>query len=215
MSLDVAKNVFLLLLFAAIVGSSRDRERMEGTGDEDDAHMHDIDVEELLQDYEGKNSWEKLTKFIQALQDNYGEEEVDNVDVEEFGPHLRCNNTWRIGPFAAECWSVPWKERKIIGTLEFPNGKTCALREGDLPNRNPYVPDDLMMPEDRVKQLPKYTTDRLNRTTGIDLRQYDVAERDVLFNDARGASAFGISDTLTTSAPGATAAHEDMQMEMV
>jgi len=110
---------------------------------------------------------------------------------------------------------VPWKERKIVGTLEFPNGKTCALREGDLPNRNPYVPDDLMMPEDRVKQLPKYTTDRLNRTTGIDLRQYDVAERDILFNDARGASAFGISDTLTTSAPGAAAAHEDMQMEMV
>ena len=65
--------------------SESDRERMEGTGDEDDAHMHDIDVEELLQDYEGKNSWEKLTKFIQALQDNYGEEEVDNVDVEEFG----------------------------------------------------------------------------------------------------------------------------------
>ena len=106
-------------------------------------------------------------------------------------PHLKCNNTWRIGPFAADCWSVPWSERKIEGTLTFPNGNVVALREGDLPNRNPFVPDDWPEPRSETSKETHKSISRLTRKTNIDLRDYDIAERDWLFKDNPNCSAAG------------------------
>lgn len=161
--------------------SQSDRERMErGAGGEE--YLQDVDVQELIKDCKGATTWEKLQNYIAALQDNHGEEEVDNADVDEVGPHLRLNNTWRVGPFAADCWGVPWEERKIIGELEFPNGKVYPLREGDLPNRRPFEPDDWSEPKASVpKHSPAHP--RLLRKENIDLREYDIAERDWLFKD--------------------------------
>ena len=64
--------------------SEIDGQRVDGD-DEDGEALHDIDMEELLKDYEGKTSWEKLKNYIGSLQDTYGEEEVDNVGIEELG----------------------------------------------------------------------------------------------------------------------------------
>ena len=57
------------------------------------------------------------------------------------------------------------------------------LREGDLPNRNPYVPDEYANPELFGNASSPAKTDRLLRKHKIDLRQYDIAERDWLFKD--------------------------------
>ena len=165
--------------------SQSDRERLE-EGADGGEYLHDVDIEELIKDCKGESTWEKLQNYIAALQDAHGEDEVDNDDVDEYGPHLRCNNTWRIGPFAADCWSVPWEERKIVGELEFPNGNVYPLREGDLPNRRPFEPDDWPAPKPSApKHSPAHP--RLLRKENIDLREYDIAERDWLFKDDRGA----------------------------
>jgi hypothetical protein len=116
-------------------------------------------------------------------------------------PHLRCNNTWRIGPFAADCWSVPWKERKILGTLEFPNGKLFALREGDLPNRNHPVPDDWIVKSTSRKQRKAEQPDRLMRKHNINLREFDIAERDWLFKDKSNATK--VQSSITPISPSA------------
>ena len=161
--------------------SQSDRERMEGGGGGEE-YLQDVDIQELIKDCKGATTWEKLQNYIAALQDNHGEEEVDNADVDEVGPHLRLNTPWRVGPFAADCWGVPWEERKIIGELEFPNGKIYPLREGDLPNRRPFEPDDWSEPKASVpKHSPAHP--RLLRKENIDLREYDIAERDWLFKD--------------------------------
>ena len=57
----------------------------DDSDDEDGEALHDIDMEELLKDYEEKTGWEKLKNYIGSLQDTYGEEEVDNVGIEELG----------------------------------------------------------------------------------------------------------------------------------
>jgi len=111
-------------------------------------------------------------------------------------PHLKCNNTWRIGPFAAPCYDVPWSQRKILGTLTFPNGRVFPLREGDMPNRNPIVPDDFSEREDSSEMAVRAGERRsrkeergscgLLRKQGIDLREYDIAEREWLWpNETR------------------------------
>ena len=165
--------------------SESDRERLD-RGDGDGSLLRNIDIEALLKDCEGTTSWEKLKNFIGSIQDTHGEEEVDNIDVDEYGPHLRCNNTWRVGPFASKCFEVPWRERKIVGTITFPNGFESTLREGDLPNRIPFVPDD----EGDTRLSTPACADgtgrpqcSLMRKHREDLRDYDIAERDWLFND--------------------------------
>ena len=96
-------------------------------------------------------------------------------------PHLRCNNTWRIGPFAAPCYDVPWSERKIVGSLTFPSGKVCALREGDLPNRNPFYPDN--MQERRYRNGRRKDKNRTKRKHSLELRGPGTAGTGGLFPD--------------------------------
>ena len=47
--------------------SESDRERLEGNGDGGDP-LRSFNMEELLREYEGKTTWEKLTKFVEGLQ---------------------------------------------------------------------------------------------------------------------------------------------------
>jgi hypothetical protein len=76
-------------IWAAIedADSESDRERLRNDPAASDGAnpLRDFDMENLLRDYAGKTAWEKLKSFVGALQANYGEEEIDNVDVDEFG----------------------------------------------------------------------------------------------------------------------------------
>jgi hypothetical protein len=49
--------------------SESDRERLEGNGD-GGGPLRSFNMEELLREYEGKTTWEKLTKFVEGLQVN-------------------------------------------------------------------------------------------------------------------------------------------------
>ncbi|EKX47409.1 hypothetical protein GUITHDRAFT_137577 [Guillardia theta CCMP2712] len=72
--------------------------------------------------------------------ETYGEEEVDNADIDEYGPHVWYGDDyWKIGDLA--WWDIPWIQRPLIGQLVLDDGTSIDLREGDLPNRNPYNPD--------------------------------------------------------------------------
>jgi hypothetical protein len=65
--------------------SESDRMRLEDGDYDGFESLREFDMEELIKDCEGETTWEKLKNYVTALQDNYGEDEVDNIDVEEFG----------------------------------------------------------------------------------------------------------------------------------
>ena len=74
------------LAWAAIenADSESDRERLE-QGDETGAYLHDVDMDEMLRDCSGATTWDKFQNYVKGLQSHYGEEEVDNIDIDEFG----------------------------------------------------------------------------------------------------------------------------------
>ena len=64
--------------------SESDRERLQDDT-YDGARLGEMDMEDVLKDCEGKTTWEKLKNYVSALEIDHGEEEIDNIDVDEFG----------------------------------------------------------------------------------------------------------------------------------
>lgn len=115
------------------------------------------DLEGLAGELPGQTAWEKLQAWADMCIKNAGKGQVDNVGIEEYGPHTidpDYPKTWATGVF--ECWlTTPWEDRPEIGQLEWPSGHMDILKEGDLPNRRPFIPD----PDDLPK---KYVAPRKN-----------------------------------------------------